>query len=78
MTKKLRKEKQRQHSMTVQKEREFENRMCGDKKGFNSDIEAWNAGKFGLKGRYFRTYLCPICGKWHITTQMKSGWKRYG
>lgn len=71
MTKKLRKEKERDISIRTQEHRESQNRMCGNKKAFPTEFEAFNAGKFGLRGRYFRTYACPVCGKWHITTKAK-------
>ena len=71
MTRKLKKEKQREISIDTQHKREFENRMCGNKKSYDTDIEAYSAGKFALKGKTIRTYICPICGKWHITTQKK-------
>jgi len=71
MTKKLRKEKDRKHSIQIQTKREFENRMCGDKRQFPTEFDAFNAGKFGLRDKFFRTYNCPFCGKWHITTKAK-------
>jgi hypothetical protein len=70
LSKRRQKELQRQRSMSVQKKAEARNRQCGKKKRYNTDFEAFNAGKFAFRdGRHVGTYLCPQCNKWHITTK---------
>ena len=71
MTKKKKKDKKRQESLETQITRESQNRMCGDKSKFNTEFQAFNAGKFSFKNKYFRTYLCPVCNHWHLTTKEK-------
>lgn len=71
MTKRKRKEIQRQNSIEIQKSREFVNRMCGNKKKYDTEMQAFSAGKFAFRDKYFRTYFCPYCNKWHLTTKEK-------
>lgn len=49
-------------------------RMCGNKHGYKSRKDAKNAAKHAQR-RYgcgkLRTYRCPICDFWHLTSQEK-------
>ena len=64
-------------SISIQKAVEKRNRQCGNKVKYNTELEAWNAGKFAFKTRngiHVGTYLCCYCNKWHITTKTKDSW----
>ena len=77
MTKKLKKEKARERSMALQNAMEKLNRRCRGKKSFETEIQAWSAGKFAFRNcEYFRTYFCTDCDQWHITTKEKHHYDR--
>jgi hypothetical protein len=72
LSKRKRKELDKQRSIAVQRRAEARNRQCGHKKRYDTEFEAYNAGKFVFRdGRYVGTYLCPQCSKWHITTKKR-------
>ncbi len=71
-SKRKRRETQRCQQMAQQKKAEARNRQCGKKKRYDTDFDAYNAGKFAFRdGRPIGTYLCPQCNKWHITTKKR-------
>ena len=72
LSRRRRQELQRERSISLQHKAEVRNRQCGEKKRYNTEIEAWSAGKFAFRdGRYIGTYFCPQCFKWHITTKKR-------
>lgn len=50
-----------------------QNKMCRDKRAYKSERHAIRAALGSSKnfGKPMRWYHCPICGKWHLTSQMR-------
>jgi hypothetical protein len=49
------------------------NKMCKDKTYYEREGLAQKAvRKLTNKGLYFRCYLCPFCGLYHITSKSKA------
>jgi hypothetical protein len=72
LSKRKRKEFEKQRLIELQRKAEAKKRQCGKKKRYDTELEAYSSGKFAFRdGRYIGTYYCPQCNKWHITTKKR-------
>jgi hypothetical protein len=77
MTKRKRKERERIFQIKHQRIVTRENRMCKAKRSYNTELEANSYAKIYVDPRYgklkakLRAYYCPLCYKWHLTSQEK-------
>jgi len=43
-------------------------RMCTRKRRYSSEGDALDAAMLAGAERRRKAYLCPLCGRWHLTT----------
>lgn len=74
MTRKMRKEMERERQIRIHHEVLKRRKMCEDKKRYDTDVEAWARGKFLNATEYkdnprnFKTYWCHYCNGFHLTS----------
>jgi len=81
MTRRKRKEQERDRQCIMQARAETRNKMCNHKKLYNTLIEAEGYAKLKSDPRYggndfkkgLRAYHCPLCNKFHLTSSHKQG-----
>jgi hypothetical protein len=49
--------------------REERQRGCGSKRRYSSQGDALDAARIVGVERHRKAYLCPLCGKWHLTSR---------
>jgi len=70
MTRRKKRRQKKLRDTELQEEAERRRKMCGDKKQYNSELEALAWGREANE-RYrerivWKVYFCPYCQKWHL------------
>jgi len=60
--------KKARRSAAVPRETEARQRMCTRKRRYQSQGDALDAAMLAGAERNRKAYVCPICGKWHLTS----------
>jgi len=42
--------------------------MCTGKRRYRTQGDALDAALLAGAGRHRKAYLCPLCGRWHLTS----------
>ena len=71
LSKRKKREQENQRQLKLQAKAEVKQKMCSNKKSYDTEFKAWDAGKkrhaWGRTLYQFRTYFCPHCNKYHLT-----------